>query len=595
MDPVNKIALSASSFPVTHVTLYPSRAEVRRTVTAELKEGENEVVLSDLPTDVVHESLRVEGSSTFETILKHVSLTTSPRPVLPTPVTQKTKELAEERRTLEAEKDRIGKRSRMLDTYMSKVDPEHVSVEQLESIIDFHSNKAPDMGQSIHQLTERIKEIDHAISVERERVMNEERDKLEGKNESLRSKAVVGVFASAEGETELTITYAVHGASWRPLFDARIKTVVTKESGEKPVALAYKANISQQTGEDWNAVQLTLSTSHPTTSTDVPTLPPWTIHFQRPSPPVPVAMPAPVSRSAGFSPNFGGILERGERLDSLAGASSHLSLQADEFRRSASFASKKKKKTVNVAAVTTQGSMSATFDVPGRTTVLSASGTSDEQEEGKTVTIAELNLPATLEWIAVPKVVEKVYLNSKVKNKSDYQLLAGPVAVYLDGSFVANAHLRDVSVNEEFPINLGVDPSIRVTYNPRSIRSSTSGLLSRTKSHLFTQRMVVHNSKASRITMVLKDQIPISQDSNLVVKLISPSLSTAEEDKGKWSDCGKNVYARWSVEEGSGEKKPGEVEWKIEVQPGQKTAVGYEFEVTAGTGDPRIVGLDRVS
>ncbi|KAH8923657.1 hypothetical protein BT69DRAFT_1262263 [Atractiella rhizophila] len=589
MESVNKISLSASAFPVTHVTLYPSRAEVKRTFTADLKEGENEVVLTDLPTKVVRESLRVEGSSTFETILKHVSLTTSPHPVLPSFFTPKMTELTEERRVVQAEKDLVEKRSKMLDTYMSKVDPEHVSVEQLENIINFHSNKAPDMGQSLHELTEKIKEIDQAIKEERARVTNEERDKLEGKNDWLRSKAVIGVFAEAEGETELTITYAVYGASWKPLFDARIKTVVDKESGEKPVALAYKANISQSTGEDWNAVQLTLSTSQPTTSTDVPTLSPWTIHFQRPPAPRPPAPPMGSLRSARpilpsasqIAPGGGGRF-----LDSLG--------SIDDMSYDYEFAAPKRK-TVNIAAVTTQGSMNATFEVPGRTTVLTASGISSEEKEGKTVTIAELDLPATLEWIAVPKVVEKVYLNSKVKNQSDYQLLAGPVAVYLDGSFVANAQLRDVSVNEEFPINLGVDPSIRVTYHPRSIRSSTSGLLSRTKSHLFTQRMVVHNSKSTRITLLLKDQIPVSQDTNLVVKLISPALSTAEEEKGKWSECGREVYARWSVEEGSGEKKPGEVEWKLDVQPGQKMPVGYEFEVTSGAGEPRIVGLDRVS
>jgi uncharacterized protein (TIGR02231 family) len=52
---------------------------------------------------------------------------------------------------------------------------------------------------------------------------------------------------------EAELSYHVPGASWRPLYDLALE-------GER-LAVSYLAEVTQQTGEDWPAVELVLSTT----------------------------------------------------------------------------------------------------------------------------------------------------------------------------------------------------------------------------------------------------------------------------------------------------------------------------------------------
>jgi uncharacterized protein (TIGR02231 family) len=71
-----------------------------------------------------------------------------------------------------------------------------------------------------------------------------------------RLEARVAVEASAPFRGELTLTYSVRGARWSPAYDARLST-----GGPKPaLELVRRAEVTQQTGEDWSDVALTVST-----------------------------------------------------------------------------------------------------------------------------------------------------------------------------------------------------------------------------------------------------------------------------------------------------------------------------------------------
>ena len=59
-----------------------------------------------------------------------------------------------------------------------------------------------------------------------------------------------------------------------------------------------------------------------------------------------------------------------------------------------------------------------------------------------TVTISTLQLEAQVSRICVPRVEAVAYLQCKILNKSDYQLVAGPVNVYLEDNFVARTSIK---------------------------------------------------------------------------------------------------------------------------------------------------------
>ncbi|KAJ2925884.1 hypothetical protein H1R20_g11211, partial [Candolleomyces eurysporus] len=136
---------------------------------------------------------------------------------------------------------------------------------------------------------------------------------------------------------------------------------------------------------------------------------------------------------------------------------------------------------------------------------------------------------ATMEWVSVPKRNAEVHLKAVVKNASEYTLLRGPVSVYVDGSFIS---LSDVpppvtSRRDVWPSSR-IGPSIRVTYHPLAKKLSQSGLMfiSRTRNYVFSQRITVHNTKSLAIdNLTIMDQIPVSEESSITVKLLSPRLS----------------------------------------------------------------------
>src|SRR5207247_4880307 len=89
--------------------------------------------------------------------------------------------------------------------------------------------------------------------------------------------AILEAGAAASGvEAEVKLSYHVPGASWRPLYDLTL-------DGEQ-LAVSYLAEVTQQTGEDWPAVELVLATTRSGRYQGLPELDPWYIG-KAPSPP----------------------------------------------------------------------------------------------------------------------------------------------------------------------------------------------------------------------------------------------------------------------------------------------------------------------
>jgi uncharacterized protein (TIGR02231 family) len=153
------------------------------------------------------------------------------------------------------------------------------------------------------------------------------------------------------------------------------------QSKDSPITLIYKGSITQDTGEDWNDVPLTLETATPTFGVNVPTLTPWTLSVY--SPPVmklkrlgfstpsssSAAIPAPMM--AGYSTRF---------RDTESAEMQHRELQ-----------------------VSSRGYVSATFGVPGLINIPS-------DNVPHNVTIVKLALEAAMNWVCVPKKDTRVHL-----------------------------------------------------------------------------------------------------------------------------------------------------------------------------------------
>ena len=286
---------------------------------------------------------------------------------------------------------------------------------KLETFLDVYSSRQAKINGETKKLNDELKTINTQIS--------KKRKSIDADEESVRkrgTRVTIVVLAEGEGPAELSLTYVVSNAWWKPQYDLRA-FVASDSKSQSSVALHYRASISQKTGEDWKGVALTLSTASPLQGTKVPTLNPYWIgekvEVDRVAAPVVTAsMPMPQFVAKGRT--------MARRVSTTPAPMAPPPPPPPKFFRS-----------VNSEA--TAGAVSTVFAIPGLSSIPSDS---DAAQQTHKVSIAELDFDSVeLEWITVPKDTTSVFLRCRVKNTSKYVLLPGQANVFLNGSFVAKS------------------------------------------------------------------------------------------------------------------------------------------------------------
>ena len=281
-----------------------------------------------------------------------------------------------------------------LASYLESVTTGHIEFSKLGEVVHHYDAAAEELDEKVTKLEGELQELKTAVKAEQE--------KLSGPtgNEKLDLRATIGVFADCEGEVKIALIYgtpavphsyltetefhiAVRNATWSAGYDVR----VDMQSTDKPITLIYKGSITQDTGEDWNDVPLTLETATPTFGVNIPTLTPWTLSLYSP-----VLMKRKKSRSVSLAPG-GGVFAGSTRatpqmatlMESYAELEESPSIQHRELQ------------------VSSKGYVSATFGVPGLINIPS-------DNVGHNVTIAKMSLDATMNWVCVPKKDTRVHL-----------------------------------------------------------------------------------------------------------------------------------------------------------------------------------------
>jgi len=246
----------------------------------------------------------------------------------------------------------------------------------------------------------------------------------------------------------LQLAYVVTGASWVAAYDIRATGSDTK------LALTYYGSISNNTGEDWSDVELSLSTARPSIGGAPPELKTTYVQFYNPYQSAPLG-----SHSRGLMQNLmvmqaeasPAILNDEEEKNDLAGggAPAVLTAQAKE------------------------SSTCTTFAIPRRSTILA-------DNKAHKVTITLTTLDATFTYTAIPQLAPHAYLKASVRNSTkDFPFLAGDMLVFMDNNFVAKSEMKATQPNETFGLYLGTDGSIKVEASPPSHVKDTTGYFSK--------------------------------------------------------------------------------------------------------------------
>ncbi|KAF7318744.1 hypothetical protein HMN09_00386700 [Mycena chlorophos] len=582
-QPTDAIELqSVAASKIIAVSLYSSRAEVTRLYKIAVKTGLNQVNISGLPNVLETESLRVEGRGAAT--IHDVTVSTAKGEHVPTTSPELVALLKKKEQTQNA-LTRCEKSIASLEQYLASLTVEHLDFSKIENVMDGYNTAGEKLDGRRSELTEQLKALDVEIESERKRVA------VPHENDKLRVRAAIGVFAEQAGDIEIALIYAVPHATWKAFYDIR----VDMNTKDDPIKLIYKAAVTQNTGESWDDVPLTLETSTPTFGLDIPELQPWNLDVMRH-----IGSNKSRKRSAPIP-----LMSSRMQQNDMSQRRESRFLMYDEESSAGSLGGSEPMAFLG-ASVTSKGNISATFRVPGRVSIPS-------DGEAHNFTLVVLSLQATMSWVTVPKVDTKAHINARITNASDYTLLAGTASVYVDGSFISRSEVPAVSPKEAFDCPLGVDPSIRITYHPVIKKTTHSGLLSKTATHTFNQRITIFNTKSLPVSRVkVVDHIPTSQNAQIEVKLVNPALtlpgnvrlSSNANSRGVNAATPQKivvskepeVVAQWDgvdepdcVPESLGLDR--KVNWICAVGSQAKVTVGLEWEVTVSPASLQVAGL----
>ena len=328
--------------------------------------------------------------------------------------------------------------------------------------------------------------------------LERERDRLSMELGSFQSseyepvgEIVVELAAEADCTADITLSYFVDCAAWRPAYEARVTET------DAPVKLTLEADVTQTTGEDWADIPLTLSSGSPALGGTQPELMPWHLDFGQPA------------RLSGFQ--------------SFNAAKRALPRQMADM---AAFVDEEMiTEPPAPAPVTVQAQASIEFILPGTLSVPS-------RDHPQTVEVIAHELPAKYHHYSVRKLDRDVFLMAVIEGWERLGLLEGEVAVFLGSAFVGTTYLDPRRADDTLELSLGRDKSVMVTRikGPDYVgRTLLGGNNKATREWVLTAR----NTRSTAIDLKLLDQIPVSVNKAITVEPLELSGATHDKDKGE--------------------------------------------------------------
>jgi uncharacterized protein (TIGR02231 family) len=482
----------------TSVIVFTSQAEITRTASIELEQGEHTLIFDKLPQEITQKSIQVSGLG--NATLSNVKFKTVHYQDIPDKnhqtLSDEKQQIEDQLQTLDDKIDLLNKEKKMLEGIASKITtPTEESQTELNpekwlQMLDFYTQKL----QTITQQVREIEKEKRAFENQGKKIA-QDLQKLHNPQSKTRNQVEVIVEMHEKGELTLTLSYRIVSAGWKPYYDLRVSTETKKMN------ITYHAIIQQSTGEDWKDVSLKLSTAQPNVSGQQPEMNPWRIDIFKPV----------------FYDNessFGGFARNMMPAQSVAMEEQDAGVLSKLGTLEAML--DKPKMQTNTAIVETK-STSVSFNVAGKHHIKS-----DKTDHKVTILIEDFS--AHLRYSAVPKLSPHAYLKAKVVNESEYPFLAGETNIFLDNNFVANAQMQAVAPTEEFWTFLGIDQAMKIEHKfLKKYEKKEGGVFTKkTKVLVFEYEMSVHNHKKTPQEIVVWNQLPISQNQSIKVQLLEP-------------------------------------------------------------------------
>lgn len=588
-----------------HVTVFTNGAQVERAHSANLLAGEQVITFTGLSpcTDVKSMQIKARGKLTVLGVNYRTIHPDSLQRIKQLREAEKLVKLTDEKeRELKAQLEVVNAQLELVKTNCST--GSRTAVTPLANIKELNNYYA----QETLELKKKAIAIDQELAKLAD--IREKQEKTVDSIAHLKLKSIIEADLKLQvpqaGKVEFDLTYYVKNAGWYPTYDLR------SDGLGQPLQLSYKAHMFQKTKEEWNNIPVTLSSANPSLSNIAPELRTYWLNFGKQAPRYDNALATDGSVSGVVldeqdEPLIGcSVMVVGTSLGTVTDINGHYSIALPRGKNQIKFAyvgylsqtCSVNSSTLNVRMkeddTTLEEVVVVGYGVSGKGKGKSSRKQNDiykappivkdeemsesdliavnEQKaqfgyefdikqpltlssDGKTTTteIARYQLPATYQYLGIPRADKDAFLIADATDWLQHSLLEGEANVYFENSFIGKTILDPTVANDTLHFSLGRDNGIRIQRTKVSARS-TRRLLASSQEQNMTWRITVKNSRQEAVSLTLQDQIPVSENSNITV--------TTEELSG-----------------GQLDKSTGIVVWQLQLQPNEQREFIIQYRV----------------
>ncbi|UKN01134.1 DUF4139 domain-containing protein [Paracrocinitomix mangrovi] len=523
-----KITETKISSDIKNVTVFITGGEITRNAKINVKKGRNKLIFKQISTVADHKSCQFTADKKLSLVsvsaeVDYISFVEN-NPRITTIrdsieiLGNKVIDLNNERSAYAEEKSLI------LSNKSIKGDQKNLTVEELRAMADFYRERIMSINKTLTKYDNEIKSYND--------LKYKYQNQLSELNyeETIKSNQIIVIVDSDIDQTINTeIKYIVSNCGWQANYDLSAADVKGK------INLTYKAKVYNNTGNDWNDVKLTLSTSDPNLSASAPVLSPWYLNYaslNQQSSDYYKGNQYVVPQKNEFkqyyqnanapsqSMNLSGLLFDGSEQNFQNGA--------NQFNKNPNL----RFTTIEVSELSTEFEIDDKYTIPA-------------DSKPYLVEVADNELDATFSHKAVPKLDKDAFLLANIVGWEKLDLVPGPTNVYFADTYVGQSYINTRNVGDTLRLSFGRDNRIVIT-RKKLEEFSDKKVVGNNRKDNYVYEISIRNNREIAVEIDLFDQIPISQDSDIQVTVDETSEAIYNETTG---------LLRWKVNLQPGEVK----------------------------------------
>ena len=589
---------------IQSVTVYRKGAMVERTGKIDLKKGSNTLYLNNLSTELDPNTLRIGINNKSAKILsvKHEIVVVN-------------NDLAQAKNTA------ADKRIALLKDSLSYLLSQYSVLDQEEELITTNRNIGGQQNgvspAALKAMTDFYKkeltEIETKRIIINKKIQNSKNETLRllqekhnrQKNLQRKDSRVKLIIESdnALSSVPVSLSYIIFSASWEPFYEVRV------DKTDRPLDLVYGAHIRQSSTEDWNAVNLTVSTGDPSIGNAAPDFDPMYLPPVRKSsnnkpwtPPTSNLVYGIVTDKNTKEPLVGvTVIETGTSNGTITDIDGKFQLEMQNTRNTLTFSyigyftiDVKPSEDMQVSLEEDRASLDEVvvigYGTQRKSDIVSEIVSIDpsprevkynepekniplELTDTQTSTEFKIDLPYTIpsddkvydvlmltyhidanyRCISFPRQSTDAYLLADLTNFSQYPILKGSAYVYLDNAYQGECEIAPDFAADTLSITIGRDKDIAI--NRQAVKEFTSKkFIGSTIKVTKCYEITIKNNKRAAVNVEVVDQYPLPKYSDIKVELTDNGGAQVDAEKGKLT-------------------------WMLKLDPQEKKVLRFSYEV----------------